>query len=349
MRQLTYTEHGTLEDWDVAEPRLQQDSDAVVEPVVASTCDVDAWIISGKTSFPAPIALGHEAIGRVVDVGDEVRSLDTGQLVAIPWHICCGDCEPCRRGHSANCASVPPLSAFGFGAATGSWGGAFSERMRVPFAEKMLVPVPTGVDPQALVALGDNLTDAWRTIGPQLTETPGAEVLVVGGGGGGGSIGLYAAAMAQALGAVQVTYIDPDEGRRERANRLGIVALAEPGEAQPRYPVTVDASGDPGLLRHAISSTAPEGICTSVGIYFEAVELPLFRMYATGINFRTGRSHARAHMPEVLALIQRGAFDPEIATTRVIEWHDAAEALREPVGKLVFAKREALNASRDPR
>jgi NADPH:quinone reductase-like Zn-dependent oxidoreductase len=236
------------------------------------------------------------------------------------------------------CASVPPFSAFGMGAATGSCGGALSDRLRVPFADGMLVPVHDDVDPKTITALGDTLCDAYRTVAPQLEAHPQADVFVLGGGGF-GSIGLYAAGMAVALGAARVTYVDPDEGRRARAARLGAEVLAEPQRAEPGHAVTVDASGDPELLRVAICATAPEGVCTSVGIYFEPTPLPLLGMYVKGIEFRTGRGHARALMPKVLELIKGSNFAPEIATTRVLDRGDAVDALDPDEGRRARAAR----------
>jgi alcohol dehydrogenase len=80
----------------------------------------------------------------------------------------------------------------------------------------------------------------------------------------------------------------------------------------------------------ALRSTAPDGTCTSTGIYFgEQPALPLLEMYTKGITFRTGRVHARAAMPGVLALAAQGALHPELVTTRVVPWADAPDALLE--------------------
>jgi len=77
----------------------------------------------------------------------------------------------------------------------------------VPWAEHMLCPLPAGIDPIAASAVSDNLTHAWRAIGPPLRERPGGDLLVAGGGGP-GSIGLFSAGLARALGAGEITYLD---------------------------------------------------------------------------------------------------------------------------------------------
>ncbi|MEX2253475.1 MAG: zinc-binding dehydrogenase, partial [Thermoleophilaceae bacterium] len=168
----------------------------------------------------------------------------------------------------------------------------------------------------------------WRTVGPQLADRPGAEVLVIGGAGP-GSIGMYAAGIANALGAARVDYVDSDDDRNGRAKRLGaeLIENAELGEKLGSYPITVDASSNPAGLRSALRSTARDGTCTSTGIYFEDTPLPLFEMYSRNCTFITGRVHARPAIPEVLDLIAAGKLAPEIVTEAVVPWDDAPDAL----------------------
>jgi threonine dehydrogenase-like Zn-dependent dehydrogenase len=329
MLQLTYTAPNALEWREAVEPSLSSDGAALVRPRAVATCDLDALIIDGSSPFPAPFPIGHECVAEVLDVGDAVSSLRPGQLVSVPFQISCGQCNPCREGRTSNCAGVPFMSSYGFGPAVERWGGFLSDVVCVPYAEHMLVPVPAGLAPASVASASDNISDAWRTVGPPLAARPGAPVLVVGGAGP-GSIGLYAAGLAVALGAESVFYVDADAGRRETAGALGAQTLAEMPERLGPFPVTVDSSADPAGLALALRSTAPDGICTSTGIYFgEQPGLPLLEMYTKGITFKTGRVDARTAMPHVLALSASGALRPELVTTRVVDWADAADALLE--------------------
>ncbi|HEV3047215.1 MAG TPA: alcohol dehydrogenase catalytic domain-containing protein [Solirubrobacteraceae bacterium] len=329
MRQLTYAGSDELQWREAPEPRLDSDAGALVRPVAVATCDLDAAIIAGASPFQPPFALGHECVAEVLEVGDGVTTLAAGQLVSVPFQISCGECAPCRAGRTSNCASVEFMSTYGFGPAVGRWGGFLSDVVLVPYAEHMLAPLPAGVEPASLASASDNIGDAWRAVGPALAEHPGAPVLVIGGNGP-GSIGLYAAGIAVALGAESVVYLDRDEHRRELAARLGAQTLAQaPGRLGP-FPITVDAGGDPELLALALHATAPDGVCTSVAIYFGAQPtLPLLSMYTKGITFRTGRANAQPALAPVLELSASGAFHPEIVTTRTVGWEDAAEALVE--------------------
>jgi alcohol dehydrogenase len=329
MLTLTYTAPHELEWREAREPSLSSDRAALVRPVAVATCDLDALIIGGHSPFAPPFPIGHECVAEVTDLGDAVTSLAPGQLVSVPFQISCGECAECRRGRSGNCTGVAFMSTYGFGPAVGEWGGFLSDRVCVPYAEHMLVALSEGLSPAALASASDNLSDAWRAVGPPLADEPGAEVLVVGGASS-GSIGLYAVALARALGAQSVVYVDGDEGRRRTAHALGADALAEPPKRLGPFPITVDSSADPDGLRLELRSTAPEGICTSTAIYFgEQPSLPLLEMYTKGITFKTGRVHAREAIPHVLELAAAQAIEPELITTRVIQWADAAEALSE--------------------
>jgi alcohol dehydrogenase len=339
MRQLTYHEARRVEWEDVPQPALGGEGEALVRPIAVATCDLDTMIVRGGI-FPGPLPLGHECVAEIVDLGGPVDGLEPGRLVSVPFQISCGKCARCRAGQTAHCESVPSQSAYGLPPRAAQWGGFLSDLVRVPYAERMLVPLPEGVDPAAAASVSDNVVDGWRTVAPYLAEDPGAEVLVVGGAGP-GSIGLYAVAIAVAMGSPKVVYVDADEHRLAIARELGAEALGGPrgGRLGP-FPITVDASADPSGLALAVRSTGRDGVCTSIGIYFaNDTPLPLFEAYVSGITFRTGRVHARPAIPEALELIASGRFHPELVTTRSADWEEAPDALLEgEFVKLVFAR-----------
>ncbi len=340
MRQLTFEGPGRLEWAEVSEPILRGDGDALVRPIAVATCDLDAPIVRGETPFAGPLPLGHECVAEVIEVADQVADLRPGRLVSVPFQISCGSCERCRRGQTAHCEAVPSQSAYGLPPRGQDWGGFLSDVVRVPYAEHMLVALPDAVEPSAAASVSDNIVDAWRTVAPFLAEDPDAAVLVVGGGGP-GSIGLYAAGIAIALGASRVTYVDADERRLAIATELGAETIEGlPAERLGPFGITVDASADPAGLALAIRSTGPDGVCTSVGIYFQnQVPLPLFEAYVTGIRFLTGRVHARPAIPAAIDLIASGRLHPELVTTRIAGWDEAPAALAEgEFVKLIFAR-----------
>jgi threonine dehydrogenase-like Zn-dependent dehydrogenase len=264
-----------------------------------------------------------------------------GDRVVVPFQINCGTCPECRRGVTGSCGSLPLMACYGMAPIAGLDGGGFmSDLVLVPYADAMLIRVPDNVDPIVIASLSDNIPDAWRAVGPfseDLAKLDSAErrVLVV----GRLSIGLYAAAIAAAMGA-HVDYVDTDAQRLAAAEKLGAVAhdREKPDKSWGRYPVTVHTSAEVPLLAATLRATWPDGVCTDTGIYYQpAVELPLLSMYTRGVKFVTGRVNARVVIPHVLELVA-GGMDLSPAVDRVVPWEDAPSAWPAMTGKTVFTR-----------
>jgi alcohol dehydrogenase len=336
MQQLTFVEPGKLEWREADEPRLEGDGEALVRPLSVATCDLDKLVVRGLAPAEEPFPFGHEGVGEVTDVGDSVRSVKPGDVVSVPFQVSCGECERCRRGHTGNCERVERMAMYGLPMGT-NYGGFLSDAVRVPFADAMLVPVPDGIEPHSVASLSDNIPDAWRTVAPQLAERPGSPVLIA---TSGAAIAPYATSIALALGAERVDAVGGSSWLRRQAEELGATMLDEefPKRLGP-YPITVDASGDVDGLACALRSTEPDGICTSIGIYFtETTPVPLLEMYTRGIRFHTGRVHARPAMPPILDLVREGSFRPELVTRETASWEDAADAVANHRAKLVISR-----------
>jgi alcohol dehydrogenase len=336
MRQLTLTEDRRVEWQDAPDPLLREATDAIVRPLAVALCDLDYPIVSGRAPIPGPIALGHEFVAEIVQTGD-MTELEVGTRVVVPFQISCGECERCLRGQTGDCLTVPERSMFGFGPFGGDWGGALSDLVRVPFADHMLVPIPDTLAPATVASVSDNVPDGWRTVAHPLEHRPDADVLIV--GGGAPSIGLYAVDAAHALGATRVTYLDTDESRLRVAEQLGAHVHEGIPDKLGSYAITVDAGATRESLVCALRSTEPGGDCTSVGIIYEAeTPLPLLEMYTNGVNFHIGRAQARPTIPATHELVLEDRLHPELVTSRVVGWEDAAEAVQTPERKLVVER-----------
>ena len=336
MEQLTFVGPHELEWRDVAAPEIDDPRAALVRPIAVASCDLDSGIVAGSAPLPGPFAFGHEFVADVVATGAGVTTVGPGTRVVVPFQISCGTCGPCTRGLTASCANVPLMASYGLAPLSREYGGALSDLVKVPFADAMLVPLPDRVDPVAAAGVSDNIPDGWRAVAPGLEREPGAPVLVIGGAGS-GSVGLYAAAVAVALGSTQVDYVDTDPARLRVAELVG--AHAHEATTKRRYgsyPITVNHAPEPAGLLAALRSTAPGGTCTSTTIYFGAdVALPMLEMYTTGVTLTTARVSARAAIPTVLDLIAGGRLHPELVTANVVAWPDAAEALAHHTHKTV--------------
>ncbi|MFJ7213260.1 zinc-binding dehydrogenase [Amycolatopsis sp. NPDC098790] len=334
MRELTYVARRAVEWREAPDPRLESDRDAIVAPVAATSCDVDSAILAGHSPLPPPFAIGHECVARVVETGDAITHVAPGDLVVVPWAISCGECGRCRSGRQAHCASVPHMAMYG-APIGGGWGGLFSDLVRVPWADAMLVPLPAGLDPVALASASDNWPLAWRLVAPHLEARPGARVLVL----ARGSIGLYACDIARALGASDVLYVDPDPAHRALAASFGARTAEAIEPVHHGFDLAIESTGRVDQLAVAVRSLVPEGFCESAGNHFRPGELPLLEMYLTGVTLRVARDNVRAHLPDALALAASGRVAPDRVVSHVFDWEDLPGALPERHLKPVFVKR----------
>jgi alcohol dehydrogenase len=339
MRQLTFLKPGAFEWRDVPRATLQADTDAIVRPLAVARCDLDLYIAAGFAPYEGPFAFGHEAIAEVTDAG-KASGVVPGDRVVVPFQLSCGRCARCARGHTNACEAFPFGAAYGLKPIDGvEFGGALSDYMRVPFADHMLVKLPVGVDPVVAASVCDNVADGWRGVAGPLRDRPGASVLVV--GGLAQSVGLYAAGSAVALGAGRTLYMDDNEDRRARAAALGAetapLALGDGRAPSERFDIVVDAAGELAALEFAVRSCAPNGVLTSVAMYFgKTTPMPLRHAYYQGLTFHTGRVHARAVLPEPLNCIACGKLHVEHVTHRVASFEEAIDAMTDPGPKVIF-------------
>ncbi len=371
VRELQFIGSGRLEWRDREDPMLRHPEDAIVRPFIAGRCDGDTLPIHrpvsrafqcgmhlglvdpvvgdicGKLPFKGPFGIGHECVAEIIAIGAQVHKRKIGEVVVVPWAVSCGTCLECRRGLTAKCSTTREkvLSAFGFGASCGPWGGMIADQIRVPFADHMLVPVPEGVPPLRVAAASDNLADAWRSVVPPLQERPGGSVLIL--GGAAQSIGLYAAGIAIRQGASQVDYADNCSTRLRIAEEFGAKPVVLPTNRRrslaallsSRYDVVVEASSRSDGLDSAIRLLNPGGVCTAVGYYIApGTKVPLMHMYATSATLKVGVSHVRPILPELLAFVAQTCFPAEKASTMVADWEDAPKAYTTHTTKLVLQR-----------
>jgi alcohol dehydrogenase len=338
MQSLFFVRPGSFEWREVAAPRLQADTDAIVRPLAVARCDLDLYIAAGVIPLPGPFAFGHESVGEVIDAGPRAGVLP-GQKVVVPFQLSCGRCDSCRRGFTGSCDAYPPLANYGLGGgARTDYGGAFADAMHVAFADHMLVLLPDGLDPVTVASATDNIADGWRGVTPQLRDRPGASVLVI--GGLAQSVGLYAAGAAVAEGAGRVLYLDDDADRRARAAAMGAAVAPFTGyEGREPFEIVVEAAGNSAALALAIRSAGRNGIVTSVSIHLaKETPLPLTDAYYKGLQLNVARVDGRRHLPDVLACVACGKLHPEHVTHRVAGFAEAGEAMTDAGPKLVFVR-----------
>jgi 2-desacetyl-2-hydroxyethyl bacteriochlorophyllide A dehydrogenase len=280
--------------------------DVVVQVETAGLCGSDLHPYFGReVGLDVGTVLGHEFVGRVVEVGPGVRRWRVGDRVVAPFTTNCGECGPCRSGLTSRCLRG---QLFGWVEDGRGLHGGQAERVRVPLADATLVAVPGALEDDALALLaGDVLSTAL--FGAELAGVgPGEVVAVV----GCGPVGLLAIRAALRAGAASVVAVDPVPGRRAAAERFGATALEpvevlEGGRGGGGSGVSVDAvieaAGSPDATRVAGAIVRPGGRIAAVGVHTEPhLALSPGALYDGNLTYAAGRCPARRLLPEALAM-----------------------------------------------
>ena len=310
------------------------DGEIVVKVAASGICgsDVLEWYRVKK----APIVLGHEIAGTVVETGKGVSRWQEGDRVFVSHHVPCNTCPACLGGHHTAC---PTLHGTNFDP------GGFAEYVRVPALQTalgvFLLPDDVSFAAGTFVEPLGCVLRAQRLAGVQ----PGDSVLVI----GSGISGLLHIALAVAGGAGQIAAVDVSSHRLEMAGRFGAATLLEAGEDLPER---LKAAGGGRLADRVIVSTgAPAAVqqsmeCVESGgtvLFFGAPDpegvttIPFHDIWRREIRLQTSYGAAPRDFPPSIELIRRGRIAVEEMITHRLPLDGIAEAFR-----LVAAGGESL-------
>ena len=202
---------------NVADPQIEHPRDALVRVTTCAICGSDLHLFDGFV--PGMLRgdiLGHEFMGEVVEVGHDNRKLKVGDRVVVPFTICCGECDQCRRGNWSVCERTnrnksvadklfghTTAGLFGYSHITGGYPGGHAEYVRVPYADVAPVKIPDGLTDEQVLFLGDIFPTGWQAAA-QCDIEPEDTVAVW----GAGPVGQFSMRAALMLGAKQVVAID---------------------------------------------------------------------------------------------------------------------------------------------
>lgn len=256
MKAVVYNGTGDLALERVADPGIEQPTDAVVRITTSAICGTDLHFVRGTVPGMVPgTVLGHEGIGIVEEVGPEVRNFAPGDRVVIPSTIGCGSCVYCRAGYYAQCDEANPngpaagTAFYGGPASTGPFNGLQAELARIPYAHTNLVRLPDAVGDDDAVLCSDIFPTAW--FGARLAEVSDGDVVLV---LGAGIVGQLAVLSARLQGAGRIIVVDDHPDRLERAAGKG----AETIDFDREEPV--------GAVRELTKGTGADRVIDAVGV-----------------------------------------------------------------------------------
>ena len=217
----------------------------------------DAW---AQKTIPVPMIVGHEFVGEVVAVGDNVNDFFPGEIVSGEGHVVCGRCRNCLAGRRHLCAHTSGIGV--------NRPGAFAEYLAVPMSN--VWQHRPGIDLD-VASIFDPLGNAVHTA--LSFDLLGEDVLIT----GAGPIGIMAAAIARHAGARYVVITDVNEYRLELARRMKVnvalnVAKGSLADVQKQlgmaegFDVGLEMSGSPAAFRELIENMAHGGKIAMLGI-----------------------------------------------------------------------------------
>jgi len=288
------------------DPVLPGPDGAIVAVSHTAICGSDLHFWDGDYPLIEPVALGHEAVGTVAEVGPDVRSVKAGDLVLVSSVAGCGHCAGCATRDPVTCVSGPQI----FGA--GVLGGAQSDLLAVPAADFQLLAIPDGIDTEEALLLTDNLATGWA--GAQRADIPPGGTVVV---YGLGAVGLCALRSAIVQGAGQVFAVDPVEGRRNRAALWGATPLAPPAlgavlEATGGRGAAsvIDAVASDATLTEGLTVVRPGGTVSVIGVHdLNPFPFPATMSLVRSVSMRLTTAPVQRTWPQLIPLIQSGRLD----------------------------------------
>ncbi|MFG3293975.1 zinc-dependent alcohol dehydrogenase family protein [Streptomyces sp. NPDC048179] len=274
---------------EVSDPAIKEPTDAVVRVAAVTICGTDLHILKGDVpEVPPGTVLGHEAVGEIVEIGSDVRSVRPGDRVLVSCITSCGRCRFCREQRYGQCRGG------------GGWilghliDGTQAEYVRVPHADLSVHRLPGTLADQDAVLFADIFPTAYEVGVLNGRVRPGDTVAVV----GAGPVGLAAVATARLFSPERIIAVDLVPARLEAAHRFGADAVADVHEAPAQLvadltdglgaDVVIEAVGVPESFELCTRMVRPGGRVANVGVHGRPVTLHLEDLWSKNITLTTG-------------------------------------------------------------
>ena len=311
MRATVMYKPGDVRIENVPDARVLNPSDALVKVTSACICGSDLWPYKSMEPKETGIIMGHEAIGVVEDIGQDVRNVKRGNFVIMPFAWSDGTCEFCAKGLQTSCVHG---GFFG----NEKVAGAQAEAVRIPLADGTLFALPGGKD-QALMPSLLTLSDVMGTghhAAVSAKVSPGSIVAVV----GDGAVGLCGVIAARRLGAEQIIMLGHHRDRIALAQEFGATDVVKErgAEAVERVLEITGGLGAHSVLEcvgleqsmtTAMSIVRAGGAVGRVGVPQGTIPMGKETFYKN-VTIAGGPAPVRAYIDELLPDILEGRIEP---------------------------------------
>jgi len=253
-----------------------------------------------------PFTMGHEVVGVVEALGPDAEGVEVGdKRVVYPW-IGCGSCDVCRRDRELECLNQRTIGV--------RWPGGYADHVVVPDA-KYLIDY-TGVPTELACTYACSGLTAYSALKKTGAETAADDVVLIGAGG----VGLSAVVFGKSVVEGKLIVADVDATKRSLARQSGAdetVDNAAPDAIAKVKEITgggaaaaIDFVGRPETARFGLNVLRKGGTLVSVGLYGDAMSLPMVMMPLMMLNIRGSYVGTLQEMHEVMELARAGKVPP---------------------------------------
>lgn len=195
-------------------PKIAEADQMLVKVKAASICGSDVHVLNNPPSIEAKlgVVLGHEFVGKVVEIGEGVRHFEVGDRIICDPNIPCGHCKLCQMGHPNLCKNMVTIGI--------DIDGGFAEYVIVP--EKVALKIPDTLSVEKAI-FAEPLNCVMGAI-KQIKLFPSETVLVL----GAGPIGLYFTSLLKSSGAGKVIVSEVSDYRKSFAKKMGADIIVDP-------------------------------------------------------------------------------------------------------------------------
>jgi threonine 3-dehydrogenase len=250
-----------LEDVDVPKIGI---NDVLIKVLRTGICGTDVHIYNwdewAQATIPVPMTIGHEFVGKIVEVGSNVLDFYPGEIVSGEGHVVCGRCRNCLAGRRHLCAHTKGVGV--------NRPGAYAEYIALPMTN--IWRHHDGI-PLDIAAIFDPFGNAVHTA--LSFPVLGEDVLVT----GAGPIGIMAAAVAKHAGARYTVITDLNPYRLELARKMGVTRAVDVRETKlpevqkelgmtEGFDVGLEMSGNPNAFRDMLANMSHGARIAMLGI-----------------------------------------------------------------------------------
>ena len=291
MRAATFQGKGRIDVRRMPDPGIVNPRDCIIQVSSTAICGSDLHLYDGVIpGVEQDDILGHEFMGRVIEVGKD-STLEVGQRVVVPFTIFCGQCFHCAEQRYSNCDNSCPVEdqevaekafgypmagMFGYSHLTGGYAGGQAEYVRIPYSDVVPLVVPEDIPDERLLFLSDILPTGWMAALNAKIE-PGDTIAVW----GCGPVGLFTILSAFQQKAGRVIAIDGVQGRLDMAESLG----AEP--------VNFHETDILDALKQMTGGIGPDAVIDAVGMEAHGFSVDNI---ADRVKQKVGIGQDRAHV-----------------------------------------------------